>query len=168
MSDPSALKLLGISGSLRAQSYNSGALQAVASLLPSDVTYSVASLADVPFYNFDVEQRGFPAPVETLRKQVAAADALIFAVPEYNFFSLWCTEECARMAVATAKFTGKRQAVRYARSFGQSARHRARSVSPSPCVRVVEHDPSQYPTRRHHQRQDQVRCRKPADRPGLA
>jgi chromate reductase len=85
MSDPSALKLLGISGSLRAQSYNSGALQAVASLLPSDVTYSVASLADVPFYNFDVEQRGFPAPVETLRKQVAAADALIFAVPEYNF-----------------------------------------------------------------------------------
>jgi NAD(P)H-dependent FMN reductase len=43
---------------LRAQSYNSGALQAVASLLPSGKTYSVASLADVPFYNFDVEQPG--------------------------------------------------------------------------------------------------------------
>ena len=85
MSDPSTLKLLGISGSLRAQSYNSGALQAAASLLPNGMTYNVASLADVPFYNADVEQRGFPPPVENLRKQVAAADALIFAVPEYNF-----------------------------------------------------------------------------------
>src|SRR5262249_30379438 len=37
------------------------------------------------FYNADVEERGFPAAVESFRKKVAAADALIFAVPEYNF-----------------------------------------------------------------------------------
>ena len=85
MSTPSSVKLLGISGSLRAQSYNSGALQAVASLLPSGMTFSIVSLDDLPFYNADVEQRGFPVAVDNLRKQVAAADALIFAVPEYNF-----------------------------------------------------------------------------------
>jgi chromate reductase len=85
MSTPSTVQLLGIPGSLRAQSYNLGALQAVASLLPAGMTFTIASLADLPFYNADVEQRGFPAAVDNFRKQVAAADALIFAVPEYNF-----------------------------------------------------------------------------------
>jgi chromate reductase len=85
MSAPSPVKLLGISGSLRAQSYNSGALRAVGSLLPEGMTFAVASLADLPFYNADVEQRGFPSVVKSFRMEVAAADALIFAVPEYNF-----------------------------------------------------------------------------------
>jgi chromate reductase len=85
MSAPSPIKLLGISGSLRSQSYNSGALTVVASLLPEGMVFDVASLTDLPFYNADVEQRGFPGAVESFRKSVAAADALIFAVPEYNF-----------------------------------------------------------------------------------
>jgi len=85
MSAPSPIKLLGISGSLRARSYNSGALTVVGSVLPEGMAFDVASLADLPFYNADVEQRGFPAVVETFRRDVASADALIFAVPEYNF-----------------------------------------------------------------------------------
>jgi chromate reductase, NAD(P)H dehydrogenase (quinone) len=79
------IKLLGISGSLRAQSYNSGALRAVGTMLPEGMSFAITSLTDVPFYSADVEQRGFPPAVEKLRKEVAAADALIFAVPEYNF-----------------------------------------------------------------------------------
>jgi chromate reductase len=85
MSALSRIKLLGISGSLRAQSYNSGALSVVGSVLPEDMEFDVASPSDLPFYNADVEQRGFPAAVEDFRRSVAAADALIFAVPEYNF-----------------------------------------------------------------------------------
>ena len=85
MSAPSRIKLLGISGSLRAQSYNSGALSVVGSVLPEDMEFDVTGLSDLPFYNADVEQRGFPAVVESFRRNVAAADALIFAVPEYNF-----------------------------------------------------------------------------------
>ena len=85
MSAPSSVKLVGISGSLRAQSYNSGALAVVGSVLPEGMTFEIAGLADLPFYNADVEQRGFPAEVESFRRNVAAADALIFAVPEYNF-----------------------------------------------------------------------------------
>ena len=82
MSSPPAIKLLGISGSLRAQSFNSGALSVVGAVLPEGMEFAVATF---PFYNADVEQRGFPAEVESFRKKVAAADALIFAVPEYNF-----------------------------------------------------------------------------------
>jgi chromate reductase len=85
MNGATPIKLLGISGSLRAQSYNSGALRAVSTMLPQGMSFAIASLTDVPFYSADVEQRGFPAAVEKLRKETAAADALIFAVPEYNF-----------------------------------------------------------------------------------
>jgi len=85
MNGATPIKLLGISGSLRAQSYNSGALRAVGTMLPEGMNFVIASLADVPFYSADVEQRGFPPAVEKLRKEVAATDALIFAVPEYNF-----------------------------------------------------------------------------------
>jgi chromate reductase len=85
MSAPSSIKLLGISGSLRKQSYNSGSLRAIASILPEDMTFSIADLSSLPFYNADVEQGGLPDVVKEFRAEVAAADALIFAVPEYNF-----------------------------------------------------------------------------------
>jgi len=85
MSSPSPIKLVGISGSLRSQSYNSGTLREINSLLPDGMTYALASIAELPFYNADVEQRGFPEAVESLRTEIGLADALIFAVPEYNF-----------------------------------------------------------------------------------
>ena len=85
MSAPSSIKLLGISGSLRKQSYNSGALRAIASILPEGMSFSMADLSSLPFYSADVEQVGLPDTVRRFRAEVAAADALIFAVPEYNF-----------------------------------------------------------------------------------
>jgi chromate reductase len=85
MSAPSVIKLLGISGSLRKQSYNSGALRALASLLPEGMTFATANLAALPFYNADIERLGLPDAVKAFRAEVAAAEALIFAVPEYNF-----------------------------------------------------------------------------------
>jgi len=85
MSDPSSIKLLGVSGSLRKQSYNSGALRSIDPLLPDGMVFEIADLADLPFYNADVEQHGLPDHVKRFRAQVSAADALIFAVPEYKF-----------------------------------------------------------------------------------
>jgi len=81
----SPIKLLGVSGSLRKQSYNSGALRSVGSLLPEGMAFEIADLAPLPFYSTDVEQAGLPNSVVRFRADVAAADALIFAVPEYNF-----------------------------------------------------------------------------------
>jgi len=82
---PLPIKLLGVSGSLRKQSYNSGALRSIASILPEGMTFEIADLAALPFYNTDVEQAGLPEAVKRFRAELAAADALIFAVPEYNF-----------------------------------------------------------------------------------
>ena len=85
MSPKASLRILGISGSLRKASFNAAALRAVAALLPEGMSFETASLEAIPFYNADVEAEGFPAPVIQLRHEVAEADALVFAVPEYNF-----------------------------------------------------------------------------------
>ena len=46
---------------------------------------TVADISQIPLYDEDVRAAGFPPPVETLRRQIAAADALLFACPEYNY-----------------------------------------------------------------------------------
>jgi chromate reductase len=49
------------------------------------MTVEVADISQIPLYNEDVRQQGFPPPVQKLREQIAAADALLFACPEYNY-----------------------------------------------------------------------------------
>jgi chromate reductase len=79
------LKILGICGSLRKASLNMAALHACNELLPPGVTLQIASIADIPMYNQDVFDAGMPEPVSRLRSEIAAADGLLFASPEYNF-----------------------------------------------------------------------------------
>jgi chromate reductase len=78
------MKILGISGSLRKESWNTAALHAAAELLP-DHEIVIAEIGDLPLMNQDLEQDGkYPAPVERFRREILAADALLFATPEYN------------------------------------------------------------------------------------
>jgi len=79
------VKLLGICGSLRKASLNMAALRACAELLPEGMSLEITSLADLPIFNQDVFDQGMPAPVQRFREQVAAADGLLIASPEYNF-----------------------------------------------------------------------------------
>lgn len=74
--------ILALSGSLRSGSYNTSLLQAAQQLFPAAI--AMASIADIPLYNADVEAAGFPATVETLKQRIAAADGLLIASPEYN------------------------------------------------------------------------------------
>ena len=85
MSDSGGIKVLGICGSLRKGSYNMAALRIAIAQKPSNMTIEVADISQIPPYNEDVRQQGFPPSVETLRRQIAAADALLFACPEYNY-----------------------------------------------------------------------------------
>lgn len=77
------MKILGISGSLRKNSYNTAALRAAQELLlPRGVTLEIFDLSPIPLYNEDIEP--FPPAVQALRERIAAADALLIATPEYN------------------------------------------------------------------------------------
>lgn len=76
------MKLLGISGSLRAGSYNTMLVKEAMRLFGPE-SFEMADL-NLPLYNGDVEAEGIPAPVQTLVDQIGAADALIFSTTEYN------------------------------------------------------------------------------------
>jgi chromate reductase len=79
------VKTLGISGSLRKGSYNSAALRAALELLPEGMTLEIADISQVPVFNDDVRVAGYPPAVQKFREQIAAADALLFSSPEYNY-----------------------------------------------------------------------------------
>ena len=79
------MHILGISGSLRTGSYNTKALKAARSLVPSGVELDIFTLHDIPLYNGDVEKEGIPASVAALREAVLAADAVLICTPEYNY-----------------------------------------------------------------------------------
>ena len=85
MSETKGINVLGICGSLRTGSYNKAALRTAIELKPPGMTIETADILAFPLYNEDVRAQGFPAPVETLRRQIAAADALLFVTPEYNY-----------------------------------------------------------------------------------
>ncbi len=77
--------ILGIPGSLRRDSLNRGLLRAAAGVLPDGTRLVTADISDLPLYNWDVEQEsGFSEPVQRFRDQIATADGLLIATPEYN------------------------------------------------------------------------------------
>ena len=80
-----AIKVLGISGSLRAGSYNSGLLRAAATVLPPGMDMTIFDIGTLPLFNADVERAGPPESVPALQHAIATADGLLFAVPEYNY-----------------------------------------------------------------------------------
>ena len=79
------MKILGICGSLRKSSFNMAALRACSELMPQGMTLQITSIADLPIFNQDVLDAGMPEPVKRFRAEVAAADGLLIASPEYNF-----------------------------------------------------------------------------------
>lgn len=79
-----ALRLLGISGSLRRESFNTALLHSAQTLLPEDVTLEVRSLHGIPLYDGDVETQGIPAEVTALRDAIGAAAGVVLSSPEYN------------------------------------------------------------------------------------
>jgi chromate reductase len=81
------VQVLGVSGSLRAESYNTRLLEEAAAAAPSGIEvelFDPALLGELPLYDQDLEDEGAPASVERLREAWAAADAILFATPEYN------------------------------------------------------------------------------------
>ena len=79
-----SVRMLGIAGSLRHQSYNRGALRAAAQLLPEGVSLDIFELDGIPGFSQDEEQSP-PPPVAELKRRIRSADAILIATPEYNY-----------------------------------------------------------------------------------
>jgi chromate reductase len=79
------MKILAISGSLRAASHNTALLRAAAELAPEGVELELyRGLELLPPYNEDRDTDDPPAEVARLREAIGDADAVLFSTPEYN------------------------------------------------------------------------------------
>jgi chromate reductase, NAD(P)H dehydrogenase (quinone) len=80
------MRVLGISGSLRRDSHNTKLLRAAGELVElGGAEFELFDgLKAIPPYDEDDDVGSGPAPVVDLKKAIVAADALLFATPEYN------------------------------------------------------------------------------------
>ena len=79
------MKILGVSGSLRADSHNTALLRCAARHLPEGVELEVwDGLRGVPPYDEDDDVDPAPQAVAAFRAALAGADAVLFSTPEYN------------------------------------------------------------------------------------
>jgi chromate reductase len=78
------VKVLAVSGSLRADSHNTSLLRAAIEAAPEGVELELwEGIGDLPIYDQDLEHDP-PESVRRLREDWASADAILFATPEFN------------------------------------------------------------------------------------
>lgn len=83
MTEP--VRLLGISGSIRRNSYCTTVLQTLGEGLGGKASLDLFPLHDIPPYDPDLDAENTPASAVALRKAIAAADGLVVISPEYNY-----------------------------------------------------------------------------------
>jgi chromate reductase, NAD(P)H dehydrogenase (quinone) len=82
MSKP--IRILGIAGSLRRESYNRAALRAATALVPDGAILEIFELDGIPVFSEDEEQKP-PLKVVELKRRIREAHAVLFVTPEYNY-----------------------------------------------------------------------------------
>jgi chromate reductase, NAD(P)H dehydrogenase (quinone) len=103
----SKLSILAVSGSLRAASYNTAALRAMAVAPPPDVTVHVFDgIGELPLFNPDLDNAPIAA-VEAWRAAIEAADAIVIASPEYAHGISGVLKNALDWAVSMPTFPGK-------------------------------------------------------------
>jgi chromate reductase, NAD(P)H dehydrogenase (quinone) len=85
MGDTRAIRIVGISGSLRRGSFNTSLLRAAAEVVPAGVTLDQRTIHGIPLYDADIENGpGIPEAVQKLKDEIASSDGLLLVTPEYN------------------------------------------------------------------------------------
>jgi len=80
------MRIVALSGSLQEHSSNAALLDAARSLTPPGTTVVISdAVRSVPLFNPDLDQGRPPVAVDQFRRDVAAADAILIASPEYAF-----------------------------------------------------------------------------------
>jgi chromate reductase, NAD(P)H dehydrogenase (quinone) len=78
------VRLIGMSGSLRAGSYSNAVLETLREKFAGVAELTIWDLASIPLYNQDFEGDRRPPPVKALLAAIAAADGLVLCAPEFN------------------------------------------------------------------------------------
>lgn len=78
------MKIISFVGSLRKDSLNKKLLQNAIKVAPKEMEVEVFDLKEIPLYNKEIQEQGFPEAVLDLRKKVKQADGVLIVTPEYN------------------------------------------------------------------------------------
>jgi chromate reductase, NAD(P)H dehydrogenase (quinone) len=78
------IRIVGMSGSLRSGSFNTGLLRAAVESAPADIELEVLEIGNLPLFNQDMEMNP-PEVVKIFKSKIQAADAVLFSSPEYNY-----------------------------------------------------------------------------------
>jgi chromate reductase len=102
------MKILAISGSLRAASHNKAVLEAARQLAPPGITVELFDgIGKLPFFNSDFEAENLPEEVAVFRKIIAAADGLLISSPEYARGISGVMKNALDWLVGSHEFPGK-------------------------------------------------------------
>src|SRR3954452_10501824 len=104
----SSMKILAISGSLRAGSGNTAVLRAAARLAPSGVAIVLFDgLGELPFFNPDLDGDKPPASVASFRSLIGSADGILISSPEYARGVAGVLKNALDWLVASLEFPNK-------------------------------------------------------------
>jgi chromate reductase len=102
------MRLVAISGSLRAASPNTSVLHAVRRLAPRGVEIEFfEGIGQLPFFNSDLETERLPEEVARFRAVIAAADGLLISSPEYARGVSGVMKNALDWLVGCEEFAGK-------------------------------------------------------------
>lgn len=103
-----SMKILAISGSLRASSSNTAVLRAMARLAPGGVEVALFDgIGELPFFNPDLDGDQVPQPVARFRALVGGADGILISSPEYARGVAGVLKNALDWLVASLEFPNK-------------------------------------------------------------
>jgi NAD(P)H-dependent FMN reductase len=101
------MRILAISGSLRAASANTRLIEAFVLVASADTEVVVwRGLGDLPHFNPDLDGDAPPAPVLELRRQIGLCDGLVICSPEYAHGVAGTMKNALDWLVASLEFAG--------------------------------------------------------------
>ena len=102
------MRILAISGSLRASSSNTALLQTAVALAPPDVEVVLFDRrGDLPHFNPDLDGATAPQAVSVWRSKIRDADGVVFSVPEYAHGVPGVLKNGLDWVVGSGEFVGK-------------------------------------------------------------
>ncbi len=133
------MRILAISGSLRARSSNTSAIEAVARLAPAGVTISRCTvLAELPHFNPDLDTETSPPIVSAFRAQIGASDGLMISSPEYTHGVPGVMKNALDWLVGSLEFAGTPVALINASPHATFSDPQLREILVTMAARLVE------------------------------
>jgi len=119
---PPPFTVLGLSGSLRAESTNAAVLSAAQLLAPPEMVIVLCDdLGRLPFFNPDLEGDLLPAAVAAFREKIGLASGLLISSPEYAHGISGLLKNALDWLVPSLEFPNKPVAVVNASAFSRHA-----------------------------------------------